>query len=168
MTFSVDVQNSYEYEVDLKQLQRAAHTVLAQHNAHPESAMTIVIANDDEVAALNHKFRGIDAPTDVLSFPADPPPVQIPDEPPYLGDLIIAYPYAAAQAQREEQALEDSLALLVIHGTLHLLSYDHDSSASREAMWAAQGAALQALNLSLDLVPALEVEHHDESTDQVF
>ena len=76
--------------------------------------------------------------------------------PVYLGDLIIAYPYAQAQAVREAQDLMQSLALLVVHGTLHLLGYDHDSPAGREAMWSAQDQALRSLDLPLSLVPSYE------------
>jgi probable rRNA maturation factor len=109
---------------------------------------------------VNRQFRGIDAPTDVLSFPADEPPIEIDDEPPYLGDLIIAYPYASEQAARQGHTLSDSLSLLVVHGTLHLLGYDHDTPEHRAEMWAAQDAALTALGISTAIVPALEGGDH--------
>jgi probable rRNA maturation factor len=117
--------------------------------------MTIVITDDDAAADLNLRYRGIDAPTDVLSFPMD----SMPGDAPYLGDLVIAYPYAAAQAEREKHALDDSLVLLVVHGTLHLIGYDHDTSERRAEMWAAQESSLQALGVSMEIVPALEQEH---------
>jgi len=104
----------------------------------------------------------VDAPTDVLSFPADEPPVAIPDEPPYLGDLMIAYPYALAQAEREEHDPGDSFALLVAHGVLHLLGFDHDTDENRTRMWAAQADSLNALKIPLSLVPALEGDSADD------
>jgi probable rRNA maturation factor len=134
-------------------LEAAAALVLRQHD-QPDSSLTIVLAADEAVADLNREFRGVESPTDVLSFPADMP--LLPDEPNYLGDVIIAYPYAVAQAQRENQDVTGSLLLLAIHGTLHLLGYDHDTTARRAEMWAAQDEALRALHLPLDLVPALE------------
>ncbi len=162
--YAIDVRNEAGYAVDSAALVLAASTVLDQHEVNRESGLTVVFVDDAAIAAYNRQFRGVDAPTDVLSFPADTPPVEIPDEPPYLGDLIIAYPYASAQAARERHRLGDSLALLVIHGTLHLLGYDHDTPENRAEMWAAQDEALKALGIPTDIVPALEQhpDHHDE------
>jgi probable rRNA maturation factor len=163
MTFHVGLQNDNEYALDEHWLRRAAEAVLTQQRAQPESTLTIVVTDNESVAVFNRQYRGVDAPTDVLSFPADEPPVEIPDEPPYLGDLIIAYPYAAAQAEREHHALGDSLALLVVHGTLHLLGYDHDTSENRAAMWEAQATALDGLGVSRDIVPSLESKADDHT-----
>jgi probable rRNA maturation factor len=121
--------------------------------------MTIVVTTDEAVQTLNRQYRAVDAPTDVLSFPADIP--SMPDEQPYVGDLMIAYPYASAQAQREGHDLTQSLMLLVVHGTLHLLGYDHDSPQQRAEMWGVQESVLQQLNLPLDMVPSLEAADDD-------
>ncbi len=161
MTFHVEIQNEREYSIDASRLVTAVEIVLTQQSAQPESTLTVVITDNDAVADLNRQYRGVDAPTDVLSFPADEPPVEIPDEPPYLGDLIIAYPYAASQAEREKHPMNDSLSLLVIHGTLHLLGYDHDTPEHRAAMWKVQESALRALGILLDIVPALESKTDD-------
>jgi len=159
---TVVVRNDAGYAVDVERMQKAVATVLEQQQAVPDSSLTIVITNDAEVAALNRQYRGVDAPTDVLSFPADEPPVEEEDEPPYLGDLIVAYPYTAAQAQREGHDLMQSLMLMAVHGTLHLLGYDHDTAAKRAEMWAAQDVALKALDVDLSIVPALESYNHAE------
>jgi probable rRNA maturation factor len=161
MSFNVEIQNDNEYIIDEALLITAVQTVLTQQNAESESTLTVVITDNDSVADLNRQYRDVDAPTDVLSFPADAPPIEIPDEPPYLGDLIIAYPYAADQAKQHQHALNDSLALLVTHGTLHLLDYDHDTPEHRAEMWAAQEAVLRALGISPDIVPALESKSDD-------
>jgi probable rRNA maturation factor len=149
----IDVQNDPGFGVDVDRLEAAAQLVLQQHD-QPDASLTLVLTTDEAVADLNREFRGVDAPTDVLSFPAELP--ALPDEPVYLGDVLIAYPYAMAQALREKQAVTESLMLLAIHGTLHLLGYDHDTLARRAEMWAAQDRALRALDLPLELVPALE------------
>jgi probable rRNA maturation factor len=162
VTFNVEIQNEGQYPVDAARLAATAETVLAQHQRATDSTFTIVITSNEQVVALNQQYRGIDASTDVLSFPADAPPVEIPGEPPYLGDLIIAYPYAAEQAEREKHPLADSLALLVVHGTLHLLGYDHDTPENRAAMWKAQETALLALGIAPDIVPALESKLDDD------
>ena len=148
MTYEVEIQNDSNYPVGEARLREAALAALT-HEATPDgSALTIVVTSNDEVAALNRQYRGVDAPTDILSFPAD--------EPPYLGDLIIAFPYASAQAEREGHMLDDSLALLVVHGCLHLLGYDHDTPEARAGMWTTQAEILQALDIPADYLPALE------------
>lgn len=158
----VDVQNEREFQIDARALVQAAQRVLALHPALAEqpSELTIVITGDEEIAALNRQFRGVDAPTDVLSFPADAPPIAIEGMAHYWGDLIIAYPYAAEQARREGHGLIDSLRLLVVHGTLHLLGYDHDTPEQHERMWSAQADALRALGVSTEIVPQLEHSDH--------
>ena len=160
-TFQIDVQNEGAYPVDADRLRGAARAVLSAHDVAPGSALTVVITGDDDVAALNRQYRGIDAPTDVLSFPADAPPVDEENAAPYLGDLVIAFPYASAQAAREGHDLMDSLSLLVVHGTLHLLGYDHGDPAEKAEMWAAQADALQALGVPVSIVPGLEGGHDD-------
>lgn len=162
MTFAVDVQNEGGYALNVDRLQHAAETVLARQGAEPDTAMSVVMTSDEAVAALNRQHRNIDAPTDVLSFPADEPPIELPDEPPYLGDLVIAYPYTSAQAASEGHDLDDSLALLVVHGTLHLLGFDHDTDTNRAVMWAAQAEVLAALHISPEIVPVLERGSNDE------
>lgn len=159
--FEIDVQNDDGFAVDAASLQQAARAVLLRHDVDHESAMTVVITTDQAVHALNLQHRQVDSPTDVLSFPADPLPEELVDlEAPYLGDLVIAYPYASAQAEREHHPLRDSLMLLVVHGTLHLLGYDHDTPENRAEMWAEQGAALRELQIDEGIVPALEGSDH--------
>ena len=157
------VQNEAGYVLDEERLCQAAATVIGQQRAPADAGLTIVITDNEAVQALNRQYRGIDAPTDVLSFPVDALPAGVSDELPYLGDLVVAYPYAAAQAEREGHHLVESLCLLVIHGTLHLLGYDHDTAANRAAMWAAQDRALATIGISLDIVPALENYEQESS-----
>lgn len=161
MLFEIDVQNDLAYPVDVGRLSTAAQETLRQEAALDGAALTIVLTDDEQVRGLNLQFRGIDSATDVLSFPADAPPVEIEGEPPYLGDLVVAFPYASGQAAREGHALMDSLCLLVIHGTLHLLGFDHDTPENRAEMWAAQESVLRALGIPTDIVPALESAPHD-------
>lgn len=156
----IDIQNDAGYTVDGARLKEAVRVVLAQHGQPGNSSVTVQITDNDTVKRLNRTFRGVDAPTDVLSFPAELPP--LPDDSPeahYLGDLAVAYPYVQAQAARLSIDLTDNLVLMVVHGTLHLLGYDHDTPQSHAAMWAAQEHALIALNVPPTVVPALENDH---------
>lgn len=156
--YEIDIQTEVEgVSVPVTRLTAAITDVLDSHDVSRDSAVTVVIAVDEYVRDLNKQFRGVDAPTDVLSFPADAPPPP-PDwldtedeEAPYLGDLIIAYPYTARQALELGHALDDELTLLVIHGTLHLLGYDHDTPEHQDEMWAAQAEALAHANVPIEV-----------------
>lgn len=161
---NIVVQNDARYPADVERLRQAAVSTLTLHESS-EAALTIVLTDDAHVTQLNQQFRGVDAPTDVLSFPADAPPIIEPDEPLYLGDLVIAYPYASAQAQNLGHTESDSLALLVIHGILHLLGFDHDTPENRADMWAAQASVLAQLNISEAIVPSLETLIPPEDSD---
>lgn len=160
MMYEMHIQNEQGFEVAEGNLREAAATVLAQHDMQADSSITIVITGDLTIRSLNRLHRGLDAPTDVLSFPMDPLPPELAAEGTYLGDIVIAYHYASAQAAQLGHSLENNLALLVVHGTLHLLGYDHATLAEKVEMWAAQASALQVLGISEALVPALESEGH--------
>lgn len=115
--------------------------------------LTVVITTDEAVRELNRDYRGVDAPTDVLSFASEPteidgPALVVPPEltdslARYLGDIIIAFPYAEHQAAHFQNSVAAELRLLVVHGTLHLLGYDHSTPEEKTAMWAQQNAVLQ-------------------------
>jgi probable rRNA maturation factor len=157
--YRVDFQIELEgVSVPEARLAQAITHVLDLHDLDPESALTVVVTDDEAVRILNQKFREVDAPTDILSFPADPLP-ELPDDleidldeeesAAYLGDLIIAYPYTQQQAAAAGHALEDELTLLVVHGTLHLLGYDHDTPEHEAEMWETQAETLAALNVPI-------------------
>lgn len=154
MTYRITVQNDAGYPVDGGRMEAAAITVMTQQRVPAGAALTIAFTDDEAITALNRSFRGVDAPTDVLSFPATRHWRDL--LAPYLGDLVIAHPYTLRQAEREGHDPADSLALLVVHGTLHLLGWDHATPLSRERMWAAQDDALRALGIDPAIVPTLE------------
>jgi len=125
----------------------AARSTLAQQGAAGD--LTIVLSDDPHLRELNREYLGMDAPTDVLSFPAaerDPESGAT-----YLGDVIISIPQADAQARGAGHPLEAEVQLLVIHGVLHLLGHDHAETESRSRMWSAQSQVLRKLGLP-DLV----------------
>jgi probable rRNA maturation factor len=138
----------------------------ALNGGEDEASVTIVLTSDAQVMALNQQFRGVSAPTDVLSFPADPIPMpEGMDQPRYLGDLVIAQPYALAQAEKLSHDPGESIALLVIHGMLHLLGYDHDTAERKAEMWAAQTTILSALGIAPEILPALEANAHGDEVE---
>ncbi|MCB0190098.1 MAG: rRNA maturation RNase YbeY [Caldilineaceae bacterium] len=188
MTYSIhiEIDDTFIEAVDPASLQLAAELTLA---ACGESAglLSLVITDDATVQELNRTYRGIDSPTDVLSFanqdptpmPSYLPPIgdadeeraadtvaatemawttvaedesgadesQLPDElaaelATYLGDILIAYPYAARQAADYENSVAAELRLLTVHGVLHLLGYDHASAEEEAEMWSIQRQVL--------------------------
>lgn len=126
---------------------RRGITRILQAEGVPEGAeLTIVFTDDHTVQTLNKAYRGVDATTDVLAFADMEPPtgpfVRPPDTPPYLGDVIISVPQAQRQAQEAGHSLEAELRLLITHGILHLLGYDHADEEEKRAMWARQDTYL--------------------------
>ena len=98
------------------------------HAHHEERAVSVLLASDEKVRELNAAFRGLDEPTDVLSFPAG----EFPGAP--LGDIAIAVPIAEKQAKFRRVRLDQELAYLALHGLLHLLGYDHRTDAEASKM----------------------------------
>ncbi len=141
---NVEVDEAFAGEVDVAGLARVIAAALAAED-QGDAEVTLVITEDDALAALNLEYRNIEGPTDVLSFPArEPTPgfVTAPGADAYLGDIIIAFPYARRQAAELGHPLADELRLLAVHGALHLLGYDHAEPAEEAAMWARQDAIL--------------------------
>ena len=98
-----------------------------------EAGLSFVAA--DEMASLNAAHRGIDRPTDVLAFGADDGSApRADDEPRLVGDVVICPSVAASNAATRGKTVDDELALLVVHGTLHLLGYDHVDDSDAELM----------------------------------
>ena len=150
--YAVEIQDEYDVaDFPTARVTEAIEYVLTRHEVEKGTGVTVVVTTDEHVRSLNAEFRGIDSPTDVLSFPADPLPDEIEGEDPYLGDLVIAYPYTLHEAQEAGHDIADELVLLVIHGTLHLLGFDHDNEEHQDAMWAEQSEALAAANVAISV-----------------
>jgi probable rRNA maturation factor len=96
--------------------------------ARVRGEVSVALVTDVRVRKLNRQYRGKDAPTDVLSFPADPESPSLPDSADtFLGDIVIATGVARRQAREVRQSYANELRVLALHGLLHLLGYDHDS-----------------------------------------
>ena len=139
----IDVQEDFS---DTALLERAARLTLDLESAPADSDMTIVLTDDSQLHALNREYLDVDAPTDVLSFPADEedPETGIP----YLGDILISIPRAMQQAQAAGHPVEAEVQLLVVHGTLHLLGHDHAEVEEKARMWKAQSEVMSKLGLA--------------------
>jgi probable rRNA maturation factor len=94
--------------------------------------MAVLLTDDAEMRALNQQWRGIDKPTDVLSFPSESP--EIPGQPQYLGDVAVGYETALRDAEAMQRPFEGHISHLLVHGFLHLLGYDHIEAADATIM----------------------------------
>lgn len=130
-------------------LEHAALAVLELPGA-PDGDITIALVDDLHIQELNRDFLGHDAPTDVLSFPADEVDPETGRR--YLGDVVISFTRAAEQASERGHGIEAEMQLLVVHGVLHLLGHDHAGTGERERMWAAQTKVLERLGVSPKIV----------------
>lgn len=148
----VVVQVEDEWPVGNEPLQQAALAVLV-HQQAPPVEVTVVVSGDETLRELNHRFRGVDAPTDVLAFSNESrgPFVGVGGRPRYLGDVIVSYPRAQAQASEAGHSVQAELQLLVVHGLLHLVGYDDEDEPERTRMWAVQAAIVAALGIEVNL-----------------
>jgi probable rRNA maturation factor len=113
------------------------------HLNQSEMDITLRLTTDAEMRHLNQTFRGIAEPTDVLSFnqdTIDPETKRL-----YLGDIIISIDRALEQANEQDHSVDRETALLAIHGTLHLLGYDHAVPEDQREMWALQKSIFDRL-----------------------
>ena len=133
MDAEIRIHPRFSSRVDRARLVRTARRTLRVEQAR--AALTIYVTTDAEIRALNLKFHGARAATDVLSFPME----QGTDRPrPYIGDVVISYDRAHTQAKAAGWRIADELDLLAVHGILHLLGYDDLKPRTRAKMWKRQ------------------------------
>jgi len=123
-------------------LARAAAKAVLKREGRPDASLAILLTDDERLRALNGGFRGKDAPTNVLSFPAAGP------DPGGLGDIALAFGVCAREAAEQGKTLAAHLQHLTAHGVLHLLGYDHESDVEAEAMEAKERAILATLGVA--------------------
>jgi probable rRNA maturation factor len=135
------VEEEFRGAVDQGLVRRIAQGVLKAEGVAPPYEMDLVFTDSEAVRQLNRDYRGIDEPTDVLAFymlpqkeEADDSFALPPDGVTRLGEIIISYPQAIEQAREQGHSPERELALLIIHGILHLLGYDHEEPEEEDEM----------------------------------
>jgi probable rRNA maturation factor len=130
--------------LDLSAFERLGLFVLTHEEVEDNTELSVAIVPVEEMADLNMKYRGVEGPTDVLSFGCDDVCTSPGDEPFTLGDVIIAPEVALAHASEFGTTPEAELNLLLVHGILHLLGYDHEADADADVMQAREKALLAA------------------------
>lgn len=149
------INNQLDSELDpgLERMIRELLAEAARLEGVPEEAeVSLTLVDDEEIRRLNRNFRGIDAPTDVLSFALQE---KVPGEPEIrgeegellLGDIFISLDTARRQAKACGHSLEREIGVLVVHGFLHLLGYDHDTPEAEEIMFRRQEELLSKVGL---------------------
>jgi probable rRNA maturation factor len=134
------VEEEFRGLVDKGWARKIAQAVLKAEGVAPPYEASLVFTDSETVKQLNRDYRGVDEPTDVLAFymlpqkGTDSPFALPPDGVTRLGEVIISYPQAVAQAREQGHSPERELALLVIHGILHLLGYDHEEPEEESKM----------------------------------
>ena len=131
----------------LPSLEQLTHWVGCVFSRHPDDdrlELTIRFVDEEESQALNRDYREKDKPTNVLSFPFENPPgITLP----LLGDLIICHAVVAREAEEQHKPLAHHYAHMVVHGTLHLMGYDHIEEQEAEEMEQLERELLATLNI---------------------
>lgn len=158
MEINVLFDEGLEDYLELDWLQTVAERVLTIEGAVPEAELGLVIAGKDKVQQLNFRYLGRNEPTDVLAFSMLPQPVSAeetdaqlppfvppPDGLTHLGEVIVSYHQAVIQAEEHRHSVKTEMAILVIHGILHLLGYDHDKPELERQMRARESEILSSI-----------------------
>jgi probable rRNA maturation factor len=163
IVFGADEQSAVAVELDV--FTRLAEGVLRSEGVRGQSELALYFVDEPTIAELNERFLGGVGPTDVLAFPIDDdiadvgrspdagstgpdrPPIELTEVPLLLGDVLICPSVAARNAAEHGKSLRDELALLVVHGTLHILGMDH-ADADETAVMQARERELLAEHFS--------------------
>lgn len=136
----------------LETITKAMNIVAKREKLSPNTEVDITIVTNGEIHKLNKAYRGVDRPTDVLSFALDEgeeePALAESDAEHLLGDIIISAPTAQAQAEEFGHGLKREITYLAVHGILHLLGYDHMEEADKKVMRKQEEAVLREMDLS--------------------
>ena len=149
MEINVLIDEDLGGELEVNWLQSIVQQVLVAQGFGADVELGLLIASQERVQQLNRAYLGRDEPTDVLAFSARegteadlPPFVQPPDGVLHLGEVIISYPQAVIQAEEHQHSIKRELAILIIHGVLHLLGYEHDKPVLEQQMRAREAEIL--------------------------
>jgi probable rRNA maturation factor len=147
---TIQIESPFVGAISRPWLRRIVRATIAAAGVSSPLELSLVIAGDETVHALNRQYRGVDRTTDVLAFPlaesADGAAFASPDgSTRHLGDVVVSFPRAKQQAAEFGHSLESELALLVAHGVLHLLGYDHEEPEDERRMKAMEAQALSTI-----------------------
>jgi probable rRNA maturation factor len=147
---SIEIATESGVDVDSDAILAVARHTLDEMGVNPLAELSVLLVDADYMAELNHRWMDGEGPTDVLAFPMDESSVDhgpgegATGEPALLGDIVLCPEMAAKQAAEAGHATPDELALLTVHGTLHLLGYDHAEPDEEREMFSLQARLLDS------------------------
>lgn len=152
---SVFLGDEQQRPVDTDSLRRAAAMVLEMEGFSPSTELAVILVEPEQIAEYNARFMGREGATDVLAFPledlqpgAAPGPVA--GEPPVaLGDVFLCPDEIASRAERERVPVDDLMHLLLVHGILHLMGYQHDADGDADVMERREDDLMAAMGRSM-------------------
>ncbi len=142
MEINILTEEGIEIETRAEWLQEVIEKTLSAENIPPNVEISLLVTGQERIRELNREYRGKDQPTDVLSFSLSEqkeeeestPFIGPPDGLIHLGEIIISYPQAIIQAHERGHSINKEMAILVVHGVLHILGYDHEKPDMKPAM----------------------------------
>ena len=158
MEINVLIDQDFKAHLEAGWLAEVARQVLSAESASPDTELSLVITGQERVRQLNRDYLSRDRPTDVLAFSmlaglpvgseaSAPPFVAPPDGVVHLGEVIISYPQAVIQAEEHQHPVTKEVALLIVHGILHLLDYDHEKPEEKRRMRAREKEILSTIKV---------------------
>lgn len=166
LTIDWRLDEAADAPISQAEMQSILETALAHEGVGRPCFVSVSIATDEEMRSLNATWRGIDAPTDVVSLECERPddPDLAADEPCALGDIVLAPAYIERQSAGFGTTPSDEFRIMLVHGVLHLLGYDHLDDDEAELMESAENGILALIGTD---APALAVEftRHDGDGD---
>lgn len=132
---AVFLSDEQSREVDAEDLLALTRHVLADRRVPEDMEVSLLLVDEQTMAALNQEHMGKEGPTDVLAFPIDEPGEVPPDAPAILGDVVLCPDVCAEQAPRFSRSAHEELQVLTVHGLLHLLGMDHADPAAEAQMF---------------------------------
>lgn len=169
------MENSFDYVVEpgieplltQDEVERDCSFVLAQEGVTRPCMVSVSVVSDERMHELNRTWRDVDRPTDVLSLECERPndPELAPGEPCELGDIVLAPHFIAEQSKRFGTTPADECRLLLVHGMLHLLGYDHLEDAEAEVMEAREDELVSMIKTD-NKITHVEFTRHREADER--
>jgi len=160
MEINVTIENEFKRKITRRLISSTVKSVLTAEKAGDGVELGVLITSKQKIHELNRTYRNIDRPTDVLSFFMIPETksaekglfVNPPDNIRHLGEVIISYPQAVIQAKEHQHTVAREITILLIHGVLHLLGYDHEKTDDEKQMKSREEAILSSMNYTISRV----------------
>lgn len=156
MEINITIDKEFREYVDTGWLENIAKQVLTAQASSNEIEVGLLLIGQKKIQRLNRQYRNIDEPTDVLSFGMLPTgqgaevTFPSPDGVQHLGEVIISYPQAVKQAEESQHSTKREIVILIIHGILHLLGYDHETPEEESTMRARESETLTSIKGDID------------------